>query len=57
MNKITEITRRDIQDVITSGFYVKELIDPTVECDVDFPSGKFNIYICLSLVEYQRWTF
>ena len=45
MNKITEITRRDIQDVITSGFYVKELIDPTVECDVDFPSGKFNIYM------------
>ena len=45
MKKITEITRRDIMDVITDGFVVKELSDDYIDCDdieVD-KAGRYKI--------------
>ncbi len=45
MKKLTEVTRQNLYEIITSGFYVKELIDPTVDCDFDLGKKKFKIYM------------
>lgn len=45
MKKLTSVTKQNLYEIIMSGFYVKELIDPTVDCDFDAAKMKFKIYM------------
>ena len=48
MRKITEVTRRDVMDIITDGFVVRELSDDSVDCnDIETDKmGRYKIRIC-----------
>ena len=45
MRKITEVTRRDVMDIITDGFVVRELSDDSVDCnDIETDNmGRYKI--------------
>jgi len=43
MRKITEVTRRDVMDIITDGFVVRELSDDSVDCN-DIETDKMGRY-------------